>query len=147
MVQVRTHGRVAPPGRCPEKFPVRRSDWRRVGVRHPPQRLQADRHGGLPNEADLRQGFTEPQGIRSEGVDEMGKTLTARPPHGANGTGLNAARYGKLCAETFPKVIESDEEFDRMVEHLERLTFKQDASAEENALARLLEKLVLAYDD
>jgi HTH-type transcriptional regulator / antitoxin HigA len=77
----------------------------------------------------------------------MGKTLTARPPHGANGTGLNAARYGKLCAETLPKVIESDEEFDRMVEHLERLTFKQDASAEENALARLLEKLVLAYDD
>ena len=77
----------------------------------------------------------------------MGKTLTARPPYGANGTGLNAARYGKLCAETLPKVIESDEEFDRMVEHLERLTFKQDASAEENALASLLQKLVLAYDD
>jgi HTH-type transcriptional regulator/antitoxin HigA len=77
----------------------------------------------------------------------MGKTLTARPPHGANGTGLNAARYGKLCAETLPKVIESDEEFDRMVEHLERLTFKQDASVEENALASLLEKLVMDYDD
>jgi HTH-type transcriptional regulator/antitoxin HigA len=77
----------------------------------------------------------------------MGKTLTARPPHSSNGAGLNAARYGKLCAETLPKVIENDEEFDRMVEHLERLTFKQDASAEENALASLLEKLVVDYDD
>ncbi len=77
----------------------------------------------------------------------MGKTLTAKSPRSANGAGLNAARYGKLCAETIPKVIESDEEFDRMVEHLERLTFKHDASPEENALASLLEKLVVAYDD
>lgn len=77
----------------------------------------------------------------------MGKTLTAKPPRSANGAGLNAARYGKLCAEILPKVIESDEEFDRLVEHLERLTFKRDASAEENALASLLEKLIVAYDD
>ncbi len=77
----------------------------------------------------------------------MGKTLTAKPPRGANGAGLNAARYGKLCAETLPKVIESDEEFDRMVEHLERLTFKPDASAEEIAIAGLLEKLIVDYDD
>jgi HTH-type transcriptional regulator/antitoxin HigA len=34
-----------------------------------------------------------------------------------------------------------------MVEHLERLTFKKDASAEETALASLLEKLVVDYDD
>src|SRR5258708_26000556 len=77
----------------------------------------------------------------------MGKTLTAKSPRSVNGAGLNAARYGKLCAETLPKVIESDDEFDRMVEDLERLTFKQDASAEENALASLLEKLVVDYDD
>src|SRR5712671_952641 len=77
----------------------------------------------------------------------MGKTLTAKPPRGANGVGLDAGRYGKLCAECLPKVIEGDEEFDRMVEHLERLTFKKDASAEENALASLLEKLVVDYDD
>ena len=77
----------------------------------------------------------------------MGKTLTAKSPRSGNGAGLNAALYGKLCAETIPKVIESDEEFDRMVEHLERLTFKHDASPEENALASLLEKLVVDYDD
>src|ERR1700682_2595717 len=34
-----------------------------------------------------------------------------------------------------------------MVEHLERLTFKHDASAEENALAELLQRLIQAYDD
>ena len=60
---------------------------------------------------------------------------------------INPAKYGKLCAETLPKVIESDEEFDRMVEHLERLTFKRDASAEENALAELLQRLIQDYDD
>lgn len=77
----------------------------------------------------------------------MGKTLTAKPPRSKNGAGLDAVRYGKLCAETLPKVIESDEEFDRMVEHLERLTFKHDASAEENVLAELLQHLIQAYDD
>ena len=80
----------------------------------------------------------------------MGKTLTTKPSRNssrANGSGLDAARYGKLCAETLPKVIESDEEFDRMVEHLERLTFKQAVSAEEKALAELLQRLIQAYDD
>jgi HTH-type transcriptional regulator/antitoxin HigA len=77
----------------------------------------------------------------------MGKTLIAKPPRAINGAGLNAARYGKLCSETLPKVIENDEEFDRMVDHLERLTFKPDASLEEKALAGLLEKLIVGYDD
>jgi HTH-type transcriptional regulator/antitoxin HigA len=80
----------------------------------------------------------------------MGKTLTAKPSRNsrrANGSELNAARYGKLCGETLPKVIQSDEEFDRMVEHLERLTFKQGASAEEKALAALLQRLIQDYDD
>jgi HTH-type transcriptional regulator/antitoxin HigA len=77
----------------------------------------------------------------------MGKTLTSRAPQSANGAGLNAIRYGKLCAETIPKVIENDEEFDRMVEHLERLTFKHGASVEENTLAELLQRLIQDYDD
>ena len=80
----------------------------------------------------------------------MGKTLTAKPPRNSNrenGSGLDAARYGKLCAETLPKLIESDEEFDRMVEHLERLTFKPGALAEEKALANLLQRLIQDYDD
>ena len=80
----------------------------------------------------------------------MGKTLTAKPPWNSsrvNGSHLDAARYGKLCAEAVPKVIESEKELDRMVEHLERLTFKQDGSPEEKALAELLMKLIQDYDD
>jgi hypothetical protein len=79
----------------------------------------------------------------------MGKALTTRAPRNssrANGFKLDAARYGKLCAETIPRVIKSDKEFDRMVEQLERLTFKHAASPEEKALAELLMKLIQDYD-
>lgn len=62
-------------------------------------------------------------------------------------TALNRKKYGALCAEALPKVIESDEEFDRMVEKLEELTFKKNPTREEVELAKLLEKLVMAYDD
>lgn len=62
-------------------------------------------------------------------------------------TTINPAKYGKLCAETVPKVIKSEKEFDRMVEQLERLTFKKASSPEEKALAELLMKLVQDYDD
>ena len=60
---------------------------------------------------------------------------------------LDPVRYGELCADVLPKVIRNDREFDRMVEKLEELTFKKDATREEKELADLLEKLVLAYDD
>ena len=60
---------------------------------------------------------------------------------------LNAEKYGELCAEVVPKVIENDKEFDRMSEKLEELTFKKNATREEKELAKLLEKLVMAYDD
>ena len=62
-------------------------------------------------------------------------------------TAINPAKYGKLLSKTLPKVIESDEEFDRMVEMLEELDFKKDTTAEEEALAELLAKLIEAYDD
>ena len=60
---------------------------------------------------------------------------------------LDAEKYGELCAEVVPKVIENDKEFDRMAEKLEELTFKKNATREEKELAKLLEKLVMAYDD
>lgn len=84
----------------------------------------------------------------------MDKTLTAkhsvrrsrREPARVTVT-LNALRYGKLCAAVIPKVIENDGEFDRMAEELERLTFKRNATTEENVLARLIERLIQDYDD
>jgi HTH-type transcriptional regulator/antitoxin HigA len=60
---------------------------------------------------------------------------------------LDPVKYGRLCAKTLPKVIANRQEFDRMVEHLEALTFKPNPSAEERTLAGLLTKLIEDYDD
>jgi HTH-type transcriptional regulator/antitoxin HigA len=60
---------------------------------------------------------------------------------------LDAEKYGALCAEVIPKIIETNDEFDRMVAKLEELTFKKNATREENALAGVLEKLIQDYDD
>jgi HTH-type transcriptional regulator / antitoxin HigA len=60
---------------------------------------------------------------------------------------LNPSRYGRLCAELLPKVIESEEEFDRLAAKLEELTFLNNPGAEEIEMAKLLEKLLQVYDD
>ncbi len=62
-------------------------------------------------------------------------------------TALNPAKYGRLCATVVPKVIESDEEFDRLVAQMEALDFKQNPTPEEEALSALLIKLIQDYDD
>src|ERR1035441_10577148 len=75
------------------------------------------------------------QRIRPGGMEEMGVTA------------LNPAKYGRLCAAVVPKVIETDGEFDRLVEVMESLDRKPDATPEEAALRDLLEKLIKDYDD
>ena len=60
---------------------------------------------------------------------------------------LNPAKYGRLCADAIPKVIESDEEFDRLVEKMEALDRKTNPTPEEEALSALLLKLIQDYDD
>jgi HTH-type transcriptional regulator/antitoxin HigA len=61
---------------------------------------------------------------------------------------LDQKKYGRLLAKTLPKIIETDEEFDRMATLLEELTIpERELSPEEDALASLIEKLVVAYDD
>jgi len=54
---------------------------------------------------------------------------------------------GASARPVLPKVIETDEEFDRLVEVMESLDRKPDATAEESALRDLLEKLIKDYDD
>jgi HTH-type transcriptional regulator / antitoxin HigA len=72
-------------------------------------------------------------------MDEMGLTTIS---------GINERKYGKLLAETLPRVIDNDEEFDRMVARLEALSIpERQLSAEEDALATLLERLIADYDD
>ena len=68
-------------------------------------------------------------------MDEMGVTT------------LNPAKYGRLCADALPKVIESDEEFDRLVKKMEALDRKKTRTPEEEALSALLMKLIQDYDD
>lgn len=60
---------------------------------------------------------------------------------------LNREKYGALCAEVVPKVVENDREFDRMVEKLEELTFAESPTPEQRELAKVLEKLIQAYDE
>ena len=61
-------------------------------------------------------------------------------------TTINPARYGKLCAEVIPKVIETDHEFDRLVGNMEALDRKKNPTPEEEALSGLLMKLIQDYD-
>src|SRR5258708_10333189 len=61
---------------------------------------------------------------------------------------LSPARYGKLLAKSLPKIIETDEEFDRYVQMMEELDRRLETlSAEEKTLLALLERLIRDYDD
>jgi HTH-type transcriptional regulator/antitoxin HigA len=63
---------------------------------------------------------------------------------------LSPSKYGKLLAETLPKRIETDAEFDHFVDILESLTraiSSGKATAEETALHALLSTLIREYDD
>jgi HTH-type transcriptional regulator/antitoxin HigA len=60
---------------------------------------------------------------------------------------IDPARYGKLCARVVPKLIESDDEFDRLVEAMEALDFKANPTPEEKTVSALLARLIQDYDD
>ena len=62
-------------------------------------------------------------------------------------TEIDEKKYGKLLAKMLPRVITNDEEFDRNVAQLEALSIpERPLSAEEDALASLLERLIADYD-
>lgn len=60
---------------------------------------------------------------------------------------IRPEKYGDLLAKTLPKVIESDEEFDRMVERMEALDRKKNPTPEEETLSALLARLIEDYDE
>jgi HTH-type transcriptional regulator / antitoxin HigA len=62
-------------------------------------------------------------------------------------TAIDNRKYGRLCADVIPKVIETDQEFDRMVAKMEELDFKEKRTQEEEVLLALLERLIKDYDD
>ena len=61
---------------------------------------------------------------------------------------LDPAVYGKLLAAELPRPIESDRQFESMVERLEALDFaKRKLTQEEEALRGILAALIADYDD
>lgn len=59
---------------------------------------------------------------------------------------FNQATYRHLLAEVAPKVIETQEEYDRILAIAEQLTFKKNRTPEERALHQLLVTLIEAYE-
>lgn len=55
-------------------------------------------------------------------------------------------KYSQLLAEVAPRVIESEEEYDRLLAVAERLTFAKSLSLEEKALYKLIVRLIEAYE-
>ena len=54
--------------------------------------------------------------------------------------------YRNLLAEVAPKVIETEEEYDRILAVTERLTFAKNRTPEERTLHKLLVTLIEAYE-
>ena len=59
---------------------------------------------------------------------------------------IDEARYGDLLATALPRVIESDDENERMIAELERLDTVSVKSPEEESLAELLTVLVEQFE-
>ncbi|MBN8559148.1 MAG: transcriptional regulator [Leptolyngbya sp. UWPOB_LEPTO1] len=59
---------------------------------------------------------------------------------------FNIEKYNQLLTESTPQVIESSEEYDRIIAIVENLHFKKDKSAEERKLYKLLVALVELYE-
>jgi HTH-type transcriptional regulator/antitoxin HigA len=59
---------------------------------------------------------------------------------------FNTAVYSDLLAEVTPKVIENELEYERTLAIVEKLTFNQNRTLEENAIYKLLVMLIEAYE-
>jgi len=55
--------------------------------------------------------------------------------------------YRNLLAQVAPKVIETEQEYDRALAEAERLTFAKNRTPEEKALHKLLVTLIEAYEE
>jgi HTH-type transcriptional regulator/antitoxin HigA len=59
---------------------------------------------------------------------------------------INDTSYGQLLLQTLPKVIQSDEENERLITELERLDTLPQKSPEQDALAELLTLLIQQFE-
>jgi HTH-type transcriptional regulator/antitoxin HigA len=82
--------------------------------------------------------------VRSQAAGMPGRTQSRTA--GVRISQIDPARYGKLCAKVVPKIIESDEEFDRLAEVMETIDFKANPTPEEKTVSALLARLIQDYD-
>ena len=59
---------------------------------------------------------------------------------------FDRATYSSLLAEVTPKVIETEDEYDRLLVIAERLTFAKNSTPEERILYKLLVTLIEVYE-
>jgi HTH-type transcriptional regulator/antitoxin HigA len=59
---------------------------------------------------------------------------------------FNSTTYKDLLMETVPKVIETEAEYERILEIVEALTFEQNPTSEQTALHSLLVLLIETYE-
>ena len=59
---------------------------------------------------------------------------------------INDIAYGQLLQQSLPKIIQSDEENDRLIAELERLDTLPQKSPEQDALAELLTLLIQQFE-
>ncbi len=59
---------------------------------------------------------------------------------------FNQAAYSNLLIEVVPKVIETEQEYDRALAVAERLTFAKNRTPEEQAIHKLIVTLIEAYE-
>jgi HTH-type transcriptional regulator / antitoxin HigA len=60
---------------------------------------------------------------------------------------FNPTTYINLLADAIPKVIETEAEYDRMLQQVERLHFKDELTPEEDKLYDLLVTLIDTYEE
>ena len=60
---------------------------------------------------------------------------------------IDEKKYGRLLAKYLPGVIRSDDEHDRLADHLMKLALAEARTTEEQRLIELLERLVDDYDE
>jgi HTH-type transcriptional regulator / antitoxin HigA len=105
-------------------------------LRYSRQPVPFDRQRGVPLQANLRQGISDPRWIQQRSLEEMAVTR------------INESVYRKLVAWALPQVIETEAECQRIIEELERLdTRGRPLSPEEERLAELLTLLVRQYEE
>src|SRR5437868_2582998 len=103
--------------------------------RHSGKQLPVDRCCELAKPADLHQGTPDTRGIREEHMAQVGV--------------LDEKTYGRLLLKHRPRIIQSEEEFDRLaadLEALDALEETRELSAEERELQHLLAHLCTEFE-